>query len=171
MDSLSATDLRAVGEFRLLARLGSGGMGQVFLASSLAGRTVAVKVIHAELCRDADFVRRFRNEVEAAQKVSGWYTAPVVAEYQRPALQLPRAAAREAREPRDGRDAREDRSRDDRARDSGEERTILFNLSGHGHFDMAAYDNYFAGKLIDLALADDELTRALEAIEGLPVPA
>jgi outer membrane protein assembly factor BamB len=79
MDSLSATDLRAVGEFRLLARLGSGGMGQVFLASSLAGRTVAVKVIHAELCRDADFVRRFRNEVEAAQKVSGWYTAPVVA--------------------------------------------------------------------------------------------
>jgi outer membrane protein assembly factor BamB len=79
MDSLSATDLRAVGEFRLLARLGSGGMGQVFLASSLAGRMVAVKVIHAELCRDADFVRRFRNEAEAAQKVSGWYTAPVVA--------------------------------------------------------------------------------------------
>ena len=46
MDSLTATDLRAVGEFRLLARLGSGGMGQVFLASSLAGRIVAVKVIH-----------------------------------------------------------------------------------------------------------------------------
>src|ERR1700733_226706 len=79
MDSLSATDLRAVGEFRLLARLGSGGMGQVFLASSLAGRIVAVKVIHAELCRDADFVRRFRNEAEAAQKVSGWYRARVVA--------------------------------------------------------------------------------------------
>jgi len=76
---LTATDLRAVGEFRLLARLGSGGMGQVFLASSLAGRIVAVKVIHAELCRDAEFVRRFRHEVEAAQKVSGWYTAPVVA--------------------------------------------------------------------------------------------
>jgi outer membrane protein assembly factor BamB len=79
MDSLTATDLRTVGEFRLLARLGSGGMGQVFLASSLAGRIVAVKVIHAELCRDAEFVRRFRHEVEAAQKVSGWYTAPVVA--------------------------------------------------------------------------------------------
>src|SRR6202008_4567993 len=79
MDSLTATDLRAVGEFRLLARLGSGGMGQVFLASSLAGRVVAVKVIHPELCRDTEFVRRFRNEVEAAQKVSGWYTAPVVA--------------------------------------------------------------------------------------------
>ena len=79
MDSLSATDPRAVGEFRLLARLGAGGMGQVFLASSLAGRMVAVKVIHPELCRDTDFLRRFRNEVEAAQKVSGWYTAPVVA--------------------------------------------------------------------------------------------
>jgi outer membrane protein assembly factor BamB len=79
MDSLTATDLRTVGEFRLLARLGSGGMGQVFLASSLAGRIVAVKVIHRELCQDTEFVRRFRNEVEAAQKVSGWYTAPVVA--------------------------------------------------------------------------------------------
>ena len=79
MDSLTATDLRAVGEFRLLARLGSGGMGQVFLGSSLAGRMVAVKVIHAELSRDTEFVRRFRHEVEAAQKVSGWYTAPVVA--------------------------------------------------------------------------------------------
>ena len=79
MDSLTATDLRTVGEFRLLARLGSGGMGQVFLGSSLAGRIVAVKVIHAELGRDAEFVRRFRHEVAAAQKVSGWYTAPVVA--------------------------------------------------------------------------------------------
>jgi outer membrane protein assembly factor BamB len=79
MDSLTATDLRAVGEFRLLARLGSGGMGQVFLGSSLAGRMVAVKVIHRELCQDPDFIRRFRHEVEAAQKVSGWYTAPVVA--------------------------------------------------------------------------------------------
>jgi hypothetical protein len=79
MDSLTTTDLRAVGEFRLLARLGAGGMGQVFLGSSLAGRMVAVKVIHRELCQDAEFVRRFRNEVEAAQKVSGWYTAPVVA--------------------------------------------------------------------------------------------
>src|SRR5579871_4835246 len=79
MEALTAADPRAIGEFRLLARLGAGGMGQVFLASSLAGRMVAVKVIHTELCRDTEFVRRFRNEVEAAQKVSGWYTAPVVA--------------------------------------------------------------------------------------------
>jgi tryptophan synthase beta chain len=54
------------------------------------------------------------------------------------------------------------------ADEAGEQRTILFNLSGHGHFDMAAYDNYLAGKLVDLALDDVELDRALRAIEGLP---
>src|SRR6478736_10327119 len=57
------------------------------------------------------------------------------------------------------------------ADEGGEERTILFNLSGHGHFDMAAYDNYFAGKLQDVALDEDEMSRALGAIEGLPTPA
>jgi tryptophan synthase beta chain len=58
-----------------------------------------------------------------------------------------------------------------RADDAGEEKTILFNLSGHGHFDMAAYDSFFAGNLVDLALEDEELERALRAIDGLPVPA
>ena len=57
------------------------------------------------------------------------------------------------------------------ADEAGVERTILFNLSGHGHFDMAAYDNYFAGKLVDLALDDAELDRAFRALEGLPTPA
>jgi tryptophan synthase beta chain len=57
------------------------------------------------------------------------------------------------------------------ADDAGEEKTILFNLSGHGHFDMAAYDNYFAGKLVDVALDEDEMQRALRAIEDLPKPA
>jgi tryptophan synthase beta chain len=57
------------------------------------------------------------------------------------------------------------------ADEAGDERTILFNLSGHGHFDMAAYDNYFAGKLEDVALDEDEMNRALQAIEGLPSPA
>src|ERR671938_750868 len=58
-----------------------------------------------------------------------------------------------------------------RADEDGEERTILFNLSGHGHFDMAAYDNYFAGKLEDVALDEAEMQRALDAIAGLPAPA
>jgi tryptophan synthase beta chain len=57
------------------------------------------------------------------------------------------------------------------ADEAGEERTILFNLSGHGHFDMGAYDNYFAGKLEDVALDEAEIERALAAIEGLPSPA
>ena len=57
------------------------------------------------------------------------------------------------------------------ADEAGEERTILFNLSGHGHFDMGAYDNYFSGKLEDVALADEDIQRALRAIEGLPTPA
>jgi len=57
------------------------------------------------------------------------------------------------------------------ADEAGEQKTILFNLSGHGHFDMAAYDNYFAGKLEDVALDEEGIERALRAIEGLPTPA
>jgi len=57
------------------------------------------------------------------------------------------------------------------ADEAGEQKTILFNLSGHGHFDMAAYDNFFAGKLEDVALDEGEIERALKAIEGLPQPA
>src|SRR5215469_7459734 len=79
MEALTAADPRTIGEFRLRARLGAGGMGQVFLASSLSGRMVAVKVIHAELGRDPEFIRRFRGEVSSAARVSGIYTAPVVA--------------------------------------------------------------------------------------------
>jgi tryptophan synthase beta chain len=54
------------------------------------------------------------------------------------------------------------------ADEEGVERTILFNLSGHGHFDLAAYDNYLAGKLEDVALDESEIERALGAIQGLP---
>jgi tryptophan synthase beta chain len=57
------------------------------------------------------------------------------------------------------------------ADEEGVERTILFNLSGHGHFDMAAYDDYLAGNLEDFALPEDEIQRALAAIEPLPKPA
>jgi tryptophan synthase beta chain len=57
------------------------------------------------------------------------------------------------------------------ADDAGEQRTILFNLSGHGHFDMTAYDRYLAGTLEDVDLDEGEIERALRAIEGLPTPA
>jgi hypothetical protein len=79
MEPLSANDPRAVGEFALRARLGAGGMGQVYLGSSPAGRAVAIKVVHQQLARDPEFRQRFGREVAAARAVSGMYTAPVVA--------------------------------------------------------------------------------------------
>ncbi len=56
------------------------------------------------------------------------------------------------------------------ADEEGEERTILFNLSGHGHFDMAAYDRFLAGELEDFVLPEEEIVRALRAVETLPKP-
>jgi hypothetical protein len=67
-----------VGEFRLLHRLGTGGMGRVYLGESTAGAMVAVKLIRADLADDPDFRRRFAQEVAAAKRVSGPFTATVV---------------------------------------------------------------------------------------------
>jgi len=75
---LQFSDPRKVGPYWLLGRLGSGGMGQVFLGASPGGRLVAVKVVRAELAGQAEFRHRFSREVAAAQKVSGLFTAPVV---------------------------------------------------------------------------------------------
>ncbi|MGW1892005.1 outer membrane protein assembly factor BamB family protein [Streptomyces sp. NPDC002004] len=66
------------GQYRLEACLGSGGMGVVRLARSASGLRLAVKVVHAELARDPEFRGRFRQEVAAARRVSGAFTAPVV---------------------------------------------------------------------------------------------
>jgi serine/threonine protein kinase len=78
MEPLSAEDPRMIGEFRLHSRLGAGGMGQVYLGFSPAGRAVAIKVIHSQFARDPEFLRRFSHEVKAARAVGGMYTAPVV---------------------------------------------------------------------------------------------
>ncbi|GAA4995194.1 protein kinase domain-containing protein [Streptomyces hyderabadensis] len=78
MSALEPDDPRSVGEYRLLSRLGVGGMGRVFLGRSPGGRLVAVKVVHAELLRRPEFRDRFRREVRAARMVSGAFTAPVV---------------------------------------------------------------------------------------------
>jgi len=56
------------------------------------------------------------------------------------------------------------------AREEGKEKVILFNWSGHGLMDLSAYDAYFAGKLTDYALPEEELRKSLAAIEGLPRP-
>ncbi|GAA2205710.1 hypothetical protein GCM10009850_011680 [Nonomuraea monospora] len=71
-------DLTQLGPYRLHARLGEGGMGQVYLGRSPGGRLVAVKVVRPQLADDAHFRRRFAAEVDAARKVGGFYTAQVV---------------------------------------------------------------------------------------------
>ena len=78
MKALAADDPQVVGEYRLLAQLGAGGMGRVYLGLSPGGRAVAIKVVNPDLASDPEFLRRFQQEVAAARSVSGIYTAPVV---------------------------------------------------------------------------------------------
>lgn len=78
MEKLAAGDPQRIGAYRLLARLGTGGMGQVFLARSDRGRTVAVKLVRKELAERERFRSRFRQEVAAARRVGGAWTAPVL---------------------------------------------------------------------------------------------
>ncbi|WP_326766252.1 serine/threonine-protein kinase [Streptomyces sp. NBC_01591] len=66
------------GQYRLEARLGAGGMGVVHLARSASGLQLAVKVVHHQYAADPEFRARFRQEVGAARRVSGAFTAPVV---------------------------------------------------------------------------------------------
>jgi Protein kinase domain/PQQ-like domain len=75
---LQASDPSLIGPYRLVAVLGGGGMGRVYLGRSPGGREVAVKVIRAELAADPEFRIRFRREVAAARLVNGLYTAVVV---------------------------------------------------------------------------------------------
>ena len=77
-EELQPGDPERIGPYRVIGRLGSGGMGRVFLCRSAGGRPVAVKVIRADLAAGREFRARFRREVEAARKVSGLYTALLV---------------------------------------------------------------------------------------------
>ncbi|MFD2010294.1 protein kinase domain-containing protein [Streptomyces narbonensis] len=77
-EPLRGDDPRHVGRYRLTARLGEGGMGTVYLGLSPGARQVAVKVVREELVSDPSFRRRFAREVDAARRVSGFHTAPVV---------------------------------------------------------------------------------------------
>ncbi|MFI5828108.1 serine/threonine-protein kinase [Streptomyces sp. NPDC051578] len=75
---LGPDDPATVAGYRLAARLGAGGMGKVYLSHTPGGRPVAIKVIRPEFAEDSEFRRRFRQEVHAAQRVQGLYTAPVI---------------------------------------------------------------------------------------------
>lgn len=78
MEKLGPGEPQRIGAYRLLARLGAGGMGQVYLARSDRGRTVAVKLVREELAAQDEFRARFRQEVQAARQVGGYWTAPVL---------------------------------------------------------------------------------------------
>ncbi|MGW5399325.1 protein kinase domain-containing protein [Streptomyces sp. NPDC003952] len=69
---------RTIGPYRALRRLGAGGMGDVYLATTDSGRPVAVKTVRQEYAADAGFRRRFTQEVAAARAVNGAYTVAVV---------------------------------------------------------------------------------------------
>ncbi|QEV49039.1 serine/threonine protein kinase [Streptomyces vinaceus] len=75
---LRPEDPATVGGYRLAAVLGAGGMGKVYLSYTPGGRPIALKVIRPEFSEDPEFRRRFQQEVRAAQRVQGLYTAPVI---------------------------------------------------------------------------------------------
>ena len=78
MRELQPEDPQLIGPYRLRGRLGTGGMGRVYLGLSPGGRAAAVKVIRADLAQDPEFRTRFRREITVARKVSGLFTAPVI---------------------------------------------------------------------------------------------
>jgi hypothetical protein len=78
MQPLTSEDPAVVGGYRLHGRLGAGGMGRVYMASTPAGRPVALKVVRPELGEDQVFRARFRQEIQAARRVHGLYTAQVL---------------------------------------------------------------------------------------------
>ncbi|WP_322759189.1 serine/threonine-protein kinase [Frankia sp. Cr2] len=77
-EPLLPEDPRAIGPYRIMGRLGAGGMGRVYLGQSRSGLLVAVKTVRADMVDTAGFRARFAREAAAARQVSGVFTAAVV---------------------------------------------------------------------------------------------
>jgi serine/threonine protein kinase len=77
-EPLEPEDPPEIGGYRMVARLGTGGMGRVYMATTQSGRWLAIKVIRPEFADDGEFRRRFEQEVTAAQRVQSLFTAPVI---------------------------------------------------------------------------------------------
>ncbi|MZF54702.1 ABC transporter substrate-binding protein [Streptomyces sp. SID5594] len=78
MEPLRSTDPARIAGYRILGRLGAGGMGVVLLGRSPGGALVAIKLIRAEYADDAGFRTRFRREVAIARQVRNRWAVPVV---------------------------------------------------------------------------------------------
>ncbi len=78
VESLRPGDLPEIGGYRLLARLGEGGMGEVFLARTPSGRPLALKTVHRELSLEPDFAERFAREIRTNDRVRSAWTVSVV---------------------------------------------------------------------------------------------
>lgn len=78
MYPLTSNDPRTVGPHRLLARLGAGGMGEVYLARTPGGELTALKLVKDDLAHNPEFRARFAREVRAARRVTGPFTPAVV---------------------------------------------------------------------------------------------
>ena len=79
MKPLTPSDPARIGPFRIVARLGAGGMGKVYLGrAESTGKAVAIKTIHGDLVTDREFRARFAREVAAARQVRGSYVAELV---------------------------------------------------------------------------------------------
>lgn len=78
VDALRPQDPARIGAYQLLARLGAGGMGQVYLGRSPGGRLVAVKVIRDEISDHPDALARFRREAATVETVRSAYTAQLI---------------------------------------------------------------------------------------------
>ncbi|MDX5565801.1 serine/threonine-protein kinase [Streptomyces sp. ID05-04B] len=78
IQSLQQGDPRRIGPYRVVGRLGSGGMGTVYAALSAPGERLAVKVVHPAQAADDEFRARFRREVQLSRRVTGPCLVPVL---------------------------------------------------------------------------------------------